>query len=298
MMLLLFLAVATVTPARGDSDTIRRVPVGHNEVLRTAIVGTGPTVVVVPGLLGGGYGFRALIPRLVDQGFRVALIEPLGMGGSSRPPGADYSLTAQTTRLARALDILGISHAIIVGHSIGAALALRLACRRPDLARAAIAIDGGESEGAATPGLRRLVGLGPLARLLMSPGGVRHRIRQGLSENSADPRWITDAVVEGYSADLIADPQAALDAFYGMVNSTEPRSTEDDLSGCKLPMLLLVGKVPHPNGIRPEGIERLKRLIPNLGVETVPGAGQYIHEEQPEVVLQAVTGVDIATRTP
>ena len=48
----------------------------------------------------------------------------------SRPPEADYSLTAQADRIAVVLDVLGLEPAVVVAHAVGASMALRLAYRQ------------------------------------------------------------------------------------------------------------------------------------------------------------------------
>src|SRR2546430_657448 len=103
------------------------------ESVAVTVTGTGDPVVLVPGLLGSAFGYRAVIPLLTDAGYRAIVVEPLGIGSSARPEHADYSLTAQADRIAAALDRLSVRHAIVVAHSLGASMAFRLAYRRPDL---------------------------------------------------------------------------------------------------------------------------------------------------------------------
>src|SRR3989442_13042824 len=97
------------------------------------VTGAGDPVVLVPGLFGSAFGYRAVIPLLTDAGYRAIVVEPLGIGSSARPQHADSSLTAQADRIAAALDRLSVRQAIVVAHSLGASMAVRLAYRRPDL---------------------------------------------------------------------------------------------------------------------------------------------------------------------
>ena len=50
----------------------------------------GTPVVMIPGLFGGAYGFRKVIPLLLARGFHTIVIEPLGIGNSGRPTPADW----------------------------------------------------------------------------------------------------------------------------------------------------------------------------------------------------------------
>ena len=145
-------------------------PVLPQESLRVTIAGSGETVVLVPGLFGSAFGYRHLLAMLPAAGFRTIVIEPLGIGRSPRPKRADYSLTAQADRLDAVLGSLDEPPAIVVGHSLGASMALRLAYRHPARVRALIALDGGPAEQAATPGLRRAMRYAPWVKWL---GGIK-----------------------------------------------------------------------------------------------------------------------------
>ena len=92
---------------------------------------------------------------LARTGYRTIVVEPLGYGWSSHPKDADYSFAAQTGRVSRALDSLGVTQALVVAQSSGAAIAFRLAVLRPDLVRGLLSIDGGPAETAATPGMKK-----------------------------------------------------------------------------------------------------------------------------------------------
>src|SRR5437667_8578626 len=108
--------------------------------------GDGRPVALVPGLFGAAFTFRKVLPLLAARGFRPIVIEPLGTGFSSRPPKADYSLDAQSRRLAAVLDSLGSGPVLVLAHSLGAAMAFRLALERPDLLRGIVALEGGPTD--------------------------------------------------------------------------------------------------------------------------------------------------------
>src|SRR5207302_1528286 len=127
------------------ADTVHTfsLPLSPAESVAVTVTGTGDPVVLVPGLFGSAFGYRAVIPLLTDAGYRAIVVEPLGIGSSARPEHADYSLTAQADRIAAALDRLSVRHAIVVAHSLGASMAFRLAYRRPDLVAGIVSLDGG-----------------------------------------------------------------------------------------------------------------------------------------------------------
>ena len=139
-MLLLTLALLT-TPA--DSAVVRDIGVGPRQTLRTTSVGAGRPLVLIPGIFGAAYGYRTITGKLAAEGYRTIVIEPLGYGFSSHPKDADYTFSAQASRIGQVLDSLGITRALLVAQSTGASIAFRLAIVRPDLVRGLLSIDGG-----------------------------------------------------------------------------------------------------------------------------------------------------------
>src|ERR1044071_3511844 len=105
-------------------------PVSAAESLHVVATGTGPAVLCLPGLFGSAYEFRRVTPLFTGAGYRVIIVEPLGIGYSARPPRADYALTAQADRIAAVLDTLKVGPVLVVAHSLGGAMAFRLAVRR------------------------------------------------------------------------------------------------------------------------------------------------------------------------
>src|SRR2546428_7814176 len=55
------------------------------ESVAVTVTGTGRPVVLVPGLFGSAFGYRAVIPLLTAAGYRAIVVEPLGIGGLGRP---------------------------------------------------------------------------------------------------------------------------------------------------------------------------------------------------------------------
>src|SRR5213592_3191665 len=146
--------------------------------------GDGRPVALVPGLFGAAFTFRKVLPLLAAQGFRPIVIEPLGTGFSSRPPNADYSLAAQSHRIAAVLDSLNAGPVLVLAHSLGAAIAFRLAIDRPDLVRGIVSLEGGPTEEATTPTFRSAMRYLPWVKLLGGINLVRRKIRGMLLDSS------------------------------------------------------------------------------------------------------------------
>ncbi len=266
---------------------VTRVAVAPAETLVVETRGAGAPVVLVPGLFGAIYGYRGVAARLAGQGRRVIVIEPLAIGGSSRPRSADYSLTAQAGRIAAVLDSLGESRAVIVAHSVASGMVFRLALLRPDLVRGIVSLDGGPSESAATAGFRRAMSFAPILRLF-GAGAVRRRIRASLIRSSGDSTWVTDEVLARYTERATADLSATLLAFMAMAESRERIVLIPRLGELRMPVLLLVGEAQHPGRVSDGEVQTLARGLASFALETVPGAGHYLQEERPDVVVDAV----------
>lgn len=293
----MFLLVLALVATPKDSMVVRDIQVAEGETLRTTSIGAGKPVVLIPGIFGGAFGYRKITAPLVARGYRAIIIEPLGYGSSSHPKKADYSFSAQTERVARTLDRLGVKRALFVAQSSGAAIGFRLAILRPDLVRGLLSIDGGPAESAATPGLKKAFKFGGLAaKLAMDESKLRHDVRREIVRNSGDTSWVTDAVIRAYTAGQAKDLDGSIDAFHQMSKSKEKSSLAARLHQCRVPVRLLVGTVRHPAEVTKDQHALLQAKVPNFAADSVRGAGQYIPEEQPAAVLAAVARLDRAAR--
>jgi pimeloyl-ACP methyl ester carboxylesterase len=290
MVLLLSLALLSL-PA--DSIAVRDIQVAKGETLRTTTIGSGRPVVLIPGVFGGAFSYRKITGPLAGRGYRTIVIEPLGFGASSHPKKADYSFDAQSRRVARTLEQLGIKRALLIGQGSSAGIAFRLATDRSDLIRGLLAIDGGPAETPATPEMKRFfkLGLWPVKQMMDAPR-ARHELRDELTSNSGDTSWVTDQVVQRYAEGQIEDLDGSLDALHQMSKMKEGDSIADRLHHCTVPVLLLVGGAPHRIQVPAEQLDLLHQKLSRFSAERVPGAGQYIQEEQPQVVVGALARLD------
>ena len=285
----LVLTLARLAAPPVDTAVVRDIQVAPGEILRTTTIGTGQPLVLIPGLFGAAYTYRMLTGPLAAEGYQTIVVEPLGYGWSSHPKDADYSYTAQTARVSSALDSLGIRRALFVAQSSGAAIAFRLAVQRPDLVRGLLSIDGGPAESAATAGMKKAFKFGGgLVKFALDESKLRHDVRREIVKNSGDTTWVTDAVIRGYTAGQTADMGGSIDAYQRMSKAKETDSLTDRLHECAMPVRLLVGTVSHPAEVTHDQREMLSDRLPNFRADSVLGSGQYIQEEQPHAVLDAV----------
>ncbi|MEL7232282.1 MAG: alpha/beta fold hydrolase, partial [Pseudomonadota bacterium] len=92
----------------------------------------GPVVLMIHGASANAYEFTyTLAPRLSDS-HRVLMADRPGHGYSERPDDAE-TLGVQAAQMAGVLEALSPGkQAVIVGHSFGGAVALRLALDHPE----------------------------------------------------------------------------------------------------------------------------------------------------------------------
>jgi pimeloyl-ACP methyl ester carboxylesterase len=85
---------------------------------------------------------------------RAVAVDLRGHGQSSKPE-QDYTLDTFTDDIAWLCDQIGVSQLVVVGHSMGGAIALDLAARYPELVSAVVMVEAGIS--AMAPALRETV---------------------------------------------------------------------------------------------------------------------------------------------
>ena len=271
-----------------DSTHSFEVPLARAESLHVEIRGVGEPVVLVPGLFGSAFGFRTLVPLLTARGYQAIVIEPLGIGASTRPERADYSLSAQAERLAAVLDSAAHPAGDHRGPFGGGSEGFRLAYLRPDLVKALISLEGETAETAVTPAFKRAMKFAPWIKLLGGVKLIRWKIRNMLIASSGDPTWVTDEVVEGYTAAAARDLDATLKAFLAMAGARERQKLEPHLGEIHCPVRLVVGGARHDGDVSAEEVVLLERILPKFGLDSIPGAGHFLYEERPDAVMAVV----------
>ncbi|KQN39641.1 hypothetical protein ASG37_08865 [Sphingomonas sp. Leaf407] len=96
--------------------------------------GTGPTLVMIHGLYGQLRNFSYALTQAIGGDHRMILIDRPGWGHST-VEGTPPPIETQARMIADAIDALGLDRPLLVGHSMGGAVALALALHHPGKVR-------------------------------------------------------------------------------------------------------------------------------------------------------------------
>src|SRR5262249_18865823 len=104
--------------------------------------GNAQKIVFVHGLGGSLSTWQMVLGDLAER-YRVAAIDLPGHGQSdkSSPDAADYSVPGLAAAVAEGLRALKLTPAIVVGHSLGGAVAMEMALGQPESAVGLILVD-------------------------------------------------------------------------------------------------------------------------------------------------------------
>ena len=105
--------------------------------------GEGPEpVLALHGITAQHRAFNAMA-RYLGHPDGVVALDLRGRGDSEKPPSGNYGLDKHAEDAIRVLDYLGVERGILVGHSMGAFVALQAALSYPERIKALVLLDGG-----------------------------------------------------------------------------------------------------------------------------------------------------------
>ncbi len=254
---------------------------GRGARLRYLVAGDGELLLLVHGLGGSAANWLALAPLLLP-GRRLIVPDLPGHGGSDPLPAA-ASLTAYADSLAALLD----GPAAVVGHSLGGAIALRLAIRRPELVSAlvlagAAGISSGSRRarygltitGLLKPGRR----IAPHRERVARSAALKTLVfgRWGASDPPALPSEMAEAFLSGPArhTDTVSAAKALV--------RDDPRP---DLERVRCPVLLLWGARDNQLPVG-DAFEYARRLRAPLRV--IADCGHLLIGERPEACADAI----------
>lgn len=238
--------------------------------------GEGPPIVFVHGL-GGSSAVWYTQAQELSSNFRTIVFDWFGSGHSAKPH-AEYSVEQWGEQTKNLCEELGVSRIGLVGHSLGAAVAVRVAACHPNL-------------------VRSLALLAPVTAL-EEPGiaTIRERIRRVRSNGMTD---VAEAVAAGALAPRTRETNPVIYALYrAMLLANDPecyalhceallRTNVETLIpqvGC--PVLLLAGDSDRT--APPEEVNKLAGKFGSARVVEIPNGGHAMQLDRPGTVGRAL----------
>lgn len=248
--------------------------------------GNGPAVVLVHAFLMSHLSFDDIIDPLAER-FHVIAPDLPGFGESEKPNPTRYTygIESAAEAIADLIAAFGVGRAHVIGHSMGAAVALTLACRHPELVQRVVLEDA-----LCYPVPMRLG-----TRLSLTPvlGGIFFKQLFGRAMFRAHMR---DRVFRP-SAKL---PMDRIDRHYDLFNTPSARESAHAMMRAILDTRAVVARLPRmtaPTLVVWGGEDReypvtsahrLARGIHGAKLE-IMDAGHAPHEERPEAFVALVT---------
>ncbi|MEV4509553.1 alpha/beta hydrolase [Dactylosporangium sp. NPDC049525] len=230
------------------------------------IAGAEPARICVhgAGAQAAAYFTHAMtLPPLAGR--RTLMMDLLGFGLSDRPAGFGYRLEDHADALARALDAAGITGAEVIGHSMGGAVTVVLAGRRPDLVSRLVLAEAPLDP--VPPPAAGSVGITTFTEAEFAAGGMAQILDQ------VGPQWAATM--------RLADPVALHRSAFGLRAGTSP-TVRAQLMTLPVPRTFLVGALSQPLSGRSELEAAGVRVV------TVPHAGHNIMLDNPAAFAEQV----------
>lgn len=301
-------ALALVGAARAHTEPVARsfrwaaVPGESLAVVHSTPGRSGdtPVALLLPGPVGYAFSWRKVHEGLVTNGHHVLIVDPLGMGASSRPHQADYALSAQALRIKRLLDaeLPAGTRVVVAGLGTSATIAMHLAALDSARVAGVVSLAGGPVDQQGTRTVRIALALAPLLQTRLGLALGRRKFTNAVREQSADASWFTPAVAAQYLAPLERDVRGQLSVLKDMHDAKEPYPIATRLRDIAAPMRLLLGDTPTPNAPSREQVSLLMHEVRHLTIDTVRQAGTLMHEERPSDVVRILDDMLKRARRP
>jgi len=233
---------------------------------------------------------------LAAKNYRVIVFDRPGFGHSDRPRNVVWTPAAQAELINSALERLGVSHAIVLGHSWGASVAVALALTYPNLVKGLVL-----ASGYYYPSLRPDVVamsapavplVGDVLRYTISP--IVSRVMWPLLMTKIFGARPVPKKFEGFPKEMALRPsQIRASATESALMLPDAFHYRDEYENLKMPLVIVAGDEDRLVDIDAQSA-RLHLDVPQSRFHRVPGAGHMIHQTATGAVMSAIDEVAIA----
>ena len=242
--------------------------------------GKGPPLLMIHGLMGSSRNLTYALSGQLREHFRVISLDRPGSGYSTRHSGTPADLPAQARQIAAFINTLDLGKPLVLGHSLGGAIALALALDHPHAVSGLVLV-------APLTHPQRMLPLVFLS-LAVRPAWLRRWVAHTLTLPIG--LLTKDSVVKGVFAPDLAPPDFATrgggllgmrpDNFYAA--STEINRVNDHLpemvkrySRLTLPIGLIYGAQDKVLDFQKHG-QALASKVPGLKMQVIEGRGHML----------------------
>lgn len=250
-------------------------------------IGSGPkTLVLIPGLGCGLWTWDGFLAKLPPE-YTAYALTLAGFDGTAPVPGpARFAGYVQS--LARLIREQRIDRPVLIGHSMGGELALRLGETEPTVPRGIVLVDSLPLFPPLQPGETmeaRLTTLQAMVAKMKSASSAAY----AASETAAVAAMVRDPAMAKSVAErtLRSDRDTVADSAYELAT----RDLHGDLGNVTAPMLVLAaGDNGYPLAGTRAFYAQQYRNAPTAMVTVIPDARHFIMLDQPEAFSAAVLG--------
>lgn len=242
--------------------------------------GEGPDLVILHGLFGSGRNWTTHAKQLAER-WRVHLLDLRNHGGS--PWHDEVSYPAMAADVAAYLDREGLERPTVVGHSMGGKTAMALALDQGERIERLVVVDiapvpyGHSHAGFIDamlaldlPVLGKRSAVDAALAGEIPDAGVRAFLLQNLTQRDGSLAWRLN----------LCALQAAMPALVGF--EVPVREAYEG------PAFFLAGA--DSDYVLPEHEGQIRGLFPEAEISHIPGAGHWVHAEQPAEFMARLTG--------
>ena len=279
-------------PHRANSHFVQAAGVRWHVQQFDSTAADAPTALLLHGTGASTHSWRGLIPLLTPS-FKVLSLDLPGHAFTDMPPGGASSqqmtLPGMAAAIGGLLTLLDIHPALLVGHSAGAAIALRLALDGHAAPRHIVSINGalqplGGLAGQVFSPVAKIMSALPFVPSLFSWQASNASVLQKLIGSTGST---LDAEGMALYGQLVRNPGHAAGALGMMANWDLPQLAQD-LPRLATPLSLIVGS--QDRTVPPRQAAQLRALWPVSSAAPPPqlislsGLGHLAHEEQPALI--------------
>ena len=242
-------------------------------------IGAGPPLVILHGLLGSLDNWVPVAQSLAVH-FHVQVLDLRNHGHSPHAVEFDYDVMAEDVRHFLRDRALKATH--LLGHSMGAKIAMRFAQVHPDLVSRLVVVDMSPREYPAR--FDTLLD----AMHALDVGRFQKReevdvVLKGAVPDKSVRQFLLKNLGRDNTGRLFWKPNLpAIRANYSKVRSALPVNAS--FAG---PTLFVRGELS--DYVRNEDLPAIHALFPNATIETIAGAGHWVHADAPAIFTEVVS---------